>query len=67
MTPEDDDKPKFNVTVIDDNAFELPNRYEVSHILGNGGYGIVASGYDNVTKQKVAVKKLPNVFEKNKE
>ena len=58
---------KRNITIIDDNSFELPERYEVTHILGNGGYGIVASGFDNITKQKVAIKKLPNVFERNNE
>eukprot|EP01080_Neovahlkampfia_damariscottae_P000601 gene601-8106_t len=62
-----EEERKINVTIIDDNAFELPERYTVTHILGNGGYGVVASGFDIVTKQKVAIKKLPAIFERNNE
>lgn len=36
--------------------------YTIMNVIGNGGYGMVASGENIVTKQKVAIKKVPDLF-----
>lgn len=38
-------------------------RYTVLEIIGKGSYGVVASAVDNLTGDKVAIKKIHNVFE----
>lgn len=39
------------------------NRYTIQEIIGKGSYGIVASAVDNFTGERVAIKKITNVFE----
>ncbi len=41
--------------------FELPERYEPIKIIGKGTYGAVVSATDNLTKEKVAIKKLSKI------
>lgn len=50
-------KPQFSTWEIDH------TRFEVKRILGKGSYGSVAEAYDHVTKQRVAIKRIPGVFE----
>lgn len=38
-------------------------KYRVLEIIGKGSYGVVASAIDQQTNQKVAIKKIINVFE----
>lgn len=38
-------------------------RFEVKRLLGKGSYGSVAEAFDHLTNQRVAIKKIPNVFD----
>ncbi len=50
-------KPQFASWEIDH------NRFEVKRLLGKGSYGSVAEAWDHLTKQRVAIKRIPGVFE----
>ncbi|XP_039061012.1 mitogen-activated protein kinase 9-like [Hibiscus syriacus] len=39
------------------------SRYQIHEIIGKGSYGVVASAIDNHTGEKVAIKKINDVFE----
>ncbi|PNH04856.1 Mitogen-activated protein kinase 15 [Tetrabaena socialis] len=39
------------------------NRYRILEVIGKGSYGVVCSAVDNFTGEKVAIKKITNVFE----
>ncbi|KAL0797929.1 hypothetical protein Bca101_053103 [Brassica carinata] len=39
------------------------NRYEVQEVVGKGSYGVVASALDTHTGEKVAIKKINDVFD----
>ncbi|GMI99515.1 MAP kinase 9 [Hibiscus trionum] len=39
------------------------NRYQVQEVIGKGSYGVVASAIDTHTGEKVAIKKINDVFE----
>ena len=44
--------------LIKDQLFEVGPRYTELKYIGEGAYGMVVSGYDNRTNQRVAIKKL---------
>ncbi|GIL65367.1 hypothetical protein Vafri_19022 [Volvox africanus] len=39
------------------------NRYTIKEVIGKGSYGVVCSAVDNFNGEKVAIKKITNVFE----
>ena len=39
------------------------SRYQIQEIIGKGSYGVVASAIDTHTGEKVAIKKISDVFE----
>ncbi|KAK3134814.1 hypothetical protein QOZ80_5BG0411030 [Eleusine coracana subsp. coracana] len=39
------------------------NRYKIQEIIGKGSYGVVCSAIDRHTGEKVAIKKIQNIFE----
>eukprot|EP00899_Mesostigma_viride_P015193 jgi/Mesvir1/23675/Mv25764-RA.2 len=39
------------------------NRYTTQEVIGKGSYGVVCSAIDNTTGEKVAIKKINDVFE----
>ncbi|GAU16282.1 hypothetical protein TSUD_299140 [Trifolium subterraneum] len=39
------------------------NRYQVQEVVGKGSYGVVVSAVDTITGEKVAIKKINDVFE----
>ncbi|KAK8655642.1 hypothetical protein V6N13_108215 [Hibiscus sabdariffa] len=39
------------------------SQYEIKEVVGKGSYGVVASAIDTHTGEKVAIKKMANVFE----
>lgn len=39
------------------------NRYQIKEVIGKGSYGVVCSALDNKTGEKVAIKKINNVFD----
>ena len=44
-------------------VFDVDLRYTNLQLIGRGAYGAVASAYDNKHKQKVAIKKIHDVFD----
>lgn len=36
----------------------VDERYEVTHMIGSGAYGVVWSAFDKVNKEEVAIKKI---------
>jgi len=55
--------PGKNIFKAKDNIFIVDERYEFIKLIGIGAYGVVVSAYDKITKNKVAIKKIPNAFE----
>lgn len=43
--------------------FEIDDKYEPIKAVGRGAYGVVCSAKNNVTGEKVAIKKITNAFE----
>ncbi len=43
--------------------FEVDSRYSPLESIGTGAYGVVCAAKDNRTGQRVAIKKIPRVFE----
>ena len=43
--------------------FEVDSRYSPLESIGTGAYGVVCAAKDNRTGQRVAIKKIPKVFE----
>ena len=39
------------------------NRFTINEVVGKGSYGVVCSATDNKTGEKVAIKKITDVFE----
>jgi serine/threonine protein kinase len=39
------------------------NRYQVSEVIGKGSYGVVAAAVDTQTGERVAIKKIVDVFD----
>ncbi|XP_010554815.1 PREDICTED: mitogen-activated protein kinase 20-like [Tarenaya hassleriana] len=39
------------------------NRFEIQEVIGKGSYGVVCSARDTLTGEKVAIKKIHNIFE----
>ena len=39
------------------------NRYTIKEVIGKGSYGVVCSAMDTKTGEKVAIKKINNVFD----
>ena len=39
------------------------NRYSIKEVIGKGSYGVVCSAVDTKTGERVAIKKINNVFE----
>eukprot|EP01006_Ploeotia_vitrea_P035682 TRINITY_DN65922_c5_g4_i1.p1 TRINITY_DN65922_c5_g4~~TRINITY_DN65922_c5_g4_i1.p1 ORF type:complete len:366 (-),score=33.29 TRINITY_DN65922_c5_g4_i1:452-1549(-) len=43
--------------------FEVPNKYNLIKAVGYGAYGLVCSATNSETSEKVAIKKIPKVFD----
>lgn len=59
--------PQKRESVMDANSFFTDygeaNRYTIHEVIGKGSYGVVCSATDNTTGEKVAIKKITDVFE----
>ena len=53
-----DDQSSTTCELIKDQVFEVGPRYTDLKYIGEGAYGMVVSGHDNRTNQRVAIKKL---------
>lgn len=45
------------------NGWSEAKRYTVQEVIGRGSYGVVCAALDTHTGEKVAIKKIQNVFE----
>ena len=52
----------FQAQQVGYNRFHIDSRYQNLRPIGDGSYGFVASGVDMVTGNKVAIKKIKDVF-----
>ncbi len=53
--------------IIEGETFDIPEYYKLEKIIGRGSYGVVASALDTRTNERVAIKKISNIFQKNKD
>lgn len=53
----------YNTISIGKHAFTVDARYTDLRPIGRGGYGLVASALDTVTNERVAIKRITNVFD----
>ncbi|KAF0982511.1 hypothetical protein FDP41_011441 [Naegleria fowleri] len=51
------------VYTVDGTVFEVDDHYSIIKPIGYGAYGFVCSGIDKNTNEKVAIKKVPKVFQ----
>lgn len=60
-------QPSMSRTAVDTKDFFTEygeaNRYVIREIIGKGSYGVVCSAVDTRTGEKVAIKKITNVFD----
>ncbi|EGC38039.1 extracellular signal-regulated protein kinase [Dictyostelium purpureum] len=47
--------------------FTVPRRYSIVKCIGHGAYGVVCSARDNLTGEKVAIKKISKAFDNLKD
>jgi len=58
----DDEWEKLSCVQVEKEVFEVPVRFKVLEMRGNGSYGVVVSAKDRKTNRQVAIKKNKNVF-----
>jgi len=51
------------VYTVDGTVFEVDEHYSIIKPIGYGAYGFVCSAVDKTTNEKVAIKKVPKVFQ----
>ncbi|KAG2393992.1 hypothetical protein C9374_003756 [Naegleria lovaniensis] len=51
------------IYTVDGTVFEVDDHYSIIKPIGYGAYGFVCSGIDKNTNEKVAIKKVPKVFQ----
>jgi len=49
--------------LVDGTKFEVSARYKILELIGQGSYGVVCAAEDDVTGERVAIKKIETVFE----
>ena len=54
---------KINSFMVSGARFDVDARYTLIKPIGHGAYGVVCSALDNVTGEKVAIKKINKAFE----
>ncbi|EFC35282.1 predicted protein, partial [Naegleria gruberi] len=54
---------KKKVYTVDGTVFEVDESYSIIKPIGYGAYGFVCSGIDKKTNEKVAIKKVPKLFQ----
>jgi serine/threonine protein kinase len=61
------DKKDYQIVIKKGTKFVIPKRYKIESVLGFGAYGVVVSALDTVTQERVAIKKINNVFSQGTE
>jgi serine/threonine protein kinase len=52
-----------NLFKVEGVYFRIENRYTIyDTLMGTGSYGAVVEGYDKIQEEKIAIKKIHNVF-----
>jgi serine/threonine protein kinase len=51
------------VYTVQGTKFEVDHRYDVCKPVGYGSYGLVCSGIDTITGERVAIKRISRIFE----
>ena len=64
----DDTLAKRNMLALKKKSFDIKfdldgSNYQAIENIGTGAYGVVCSALNKLTKEKVAIKKIPNIFE----
>lgn len=54
---------KINSFMVSGARFDVDSRYTLIKPIGHGAYGVVCSALDNLTGEKVAIKKINKAFE----
>eukprot|EP00941_MAST-03F_sp_MAST-3F-sp1_P005461 g5461.t1 len=60
---EDNGDGSTHTFVVQGTKFCVDKKYEVIKPIGHGAYGVVVSARNNETKDKVAIKKVPDAFD----
>ncbi|XP_010546824.1 PREDICTED: mitogen-activated protein kinase 16-like isoform X2 [Tarenaya hassleriana] len=58
-----DQRKKSSVDVDFFTEYGEGSRYRIEEVIGKGSYGVVCSAYDTHTAEKVAIKKINDIFE----
>ncbi|XP_010524786.1 PREDICTED: mitogen-activated protein kinase 16 isoform X2 [Tarenaya hassleriana] len=58
-----DQRKKSSIEVDFFTEYGEGNRYRIEEVIGKGSYGVVCSAYDTHTGEKVAIKKINDIFE----
>ncbi|RYR76257.1 hypothetical protein Ahy_A01g000867 isoform C [Arachis hypogaea] len=58
-----DHRKKSSVDVDFFTEYGEGSRYKIEEVIGKGSYGVVCSAYDTHTGEKVAIKKINDIFE----
>ncbi|KAI4345549.1 hypothetical protein L6164_012661 [Bauhinia variegata] len=58
-----DQRRKSSVDVDFFTEYGEGSRYRIEEVIGKGSYGVVCSAYDSHTGEKVAIKKINDIFE----
>ncbi|XP_040995582.1 mitogen-activated protein kinase 15 isoform X2 [Juglans microcarpa x Juglans regia] len=58
-----DQRKKSSVEVDFFTEYGEGSRYRIEEVIGKGSYGVVCSAYDTHTGEKVAIKKINDIFE----
>ena len=53
----------FIISIVVGTTFVVEEKFEYIKQIGHGAYGVVCSAYDHISKNKVAIKKVPKAFE----
>lgn len=57
----------FHSVEVMDLVFHIPSKYKLTKLLGRGSYGVVCSGINTETGEKVAIKKVLKLFREKTE
>lgn len=58
--------PEYVQYSVNGNTFSLPKRYTMDGVKGAGGFGCVVSALDNKNNERVAIKKVSSLYERDR-
>lgn len=63
IEPIKSDVTEKHAYMVRNEPFIIHKKYDIQSVIGMGAYGLVVSAINSETQQKVAVKKVSNLFE----